>query len=146
MTITTIIIFTAGFFIGAIAGMFAMALFHANKDPYDYFDFEPGKEVVYISGKMRGMDERESKHRFWVAEQMLKDKGYNVINPWKNPYEGHESWGELIIRDLAIIKRFADHLYMLDNWHLSSGAKTEHYFAEGNGISIFYQDEQDETL
>lgn len=103
------------------------------------------KEIVYISGKMSGMDERKSKHLFWVAEQHLRDMGYSVINPWniEDRHNDCNDWGDFIIDDLRIIHQYADCVYMLNNWRYSDGAKTEHDFAKGDGIRIFYQDQNE---
>ena len=37
---------------------------------------------IYISGKMRGLPEEESRKLFKAAENYLIELGHDVINPW----------------------------------------------------------------
>ena len=96
---------------------------------------------IYISGKMRGLPEEESRKLFKAAEQYLKTLGHDVINPWDSEKEKEErclEWDDYILYDLRIIKH-CDALFMLDNWQDSDGAKCEHAFARGRGMKIFYE-------
>ena len=139
------ILFIFGMIIGSIIAS-ACFIFAKNvKDKLPVIEHDGTKEIAYISGKMRGMDERESRHLFWVAEQHLRDKGYSVINPWEieGKHTDCDDWGDFIIDDLRIIHQYADCVYMLNNWRDSDGAKTEHDFAIGDGIRIFYQDQNE---
>lgn len=144
MLTTTLIVIAlcAGTAIGMVLGILAVALVKAGKEKYDYsfLGIDESKTVVYISGQMSNMSEGESRHKFFIAEQYLKDKGYEVINPW-NIQRGKMTWAGYMLDDIRIIDRYANAMYMLDNWRQSNGAITEHYFAKGSGISIFYQDE-----
>ena len=36
---------------------------------------------IYISGKMRGLPEEESRKKFEAARQYLFDQGHNAVNP-----------------------------------------------------------------
>jgi len=138
----TIITFIIGVLCGTVLGAFCFAILSNNKIDECAPVVDGTKEIVYISGKMRDMDERESRHLFWVAEQELKDKGYAVINPWslEDKHRDCNCWADFIMDDLRIIHQYADCLYMLNNWRDSAGATTEHDFAKGDGIRIFYQE------
>lgn len=97
---------------------------------------------VYISGKMRGLPEEESRRKFKEAQLYLKALGSEVINPWDDEDDKKrrcKDWGDFILYDLGILKT-CDAIYMLDNWQESNGAKCEHAFASGMDMEIFYED------
>lgn len=96
---------------------------------------------VYISGKMKDMEEHESRAKFKAAETMLTYHGYEVINPWDiydRKKDTIKKWEDFIIYDLKIIKR-CDVIYMLDNWEDSWGAKCEYAFANGRNMEILFE-------
>lgn len=96
---------------------------------------------VYISGKMRGLPEEESRRRFEAARQYLIELGHDVVNPWDSEKEKEAQcleWEDYILYDLRIIKH-CDALFMLDNWRDSDGAKCEHAFASGRKMEILYE-------
>ena len=99
------------------------------------------KLKVYISGKMRGMDEKDSRRLFSEAKKYLEQQGYEAINPWDLEGEKmkvcHE-WADFIIYDLHILKK-CDMIFMLQNWYDSWGAQVEYAFANGHGIKVEYQ-------
>ena len=99
------------------------------------------KKKVYISGKMRYLDEEESRRLFLEAQRKFESEGYEVVNPWDLEEEKKaqcKDWGDFIIFDLPILKT-CDKIYMLKNWYDSWGARTEHDYAKGNGIEVVYQ-------
>ena len=99
------------------------------------------KERIYISGKMRGLDEKESRRRFADAVKMWRDLGFETVNPWdlEDAKKAQcEDWGDYILFDLPILKT-CDYIYMLDNWEDSWGAKVEFNFAKGQGIYVYYE-------
>ena len=96
---------------------------------------------IYISGKMRGLPEEESRKLFKAAENYLIELGHDVINPWDSEDEKNEKcrdWDDYILYDLHILK-MCDAIFMLSNWQDSDGAKCEHAFASGMGIGILYE-------
>ena len=102
---------------------------------------------IYISGKMRGLPEEESRRRFEAARQYLIELGHDVVNPWDSEKDKEEQcleWEDYILYDLRIIKH-CDALFMLDNWQDSDGAKCEHAFARGRGMKIIYEEQPEKT-
>lgn len=102
---------------------------------------------IYISGKMRGLPEEESRKKFEAARQYLIELGHDVINPWDSEKEKEEQcseWSDYILYDLRIIKG-CDAIYMLDNWKQSNGAKCEHAFASGRGMEILYEEQPEKA-
>lgn len=45
---------------------------------------------IYISGKMRGLPEEESRKKFEAAQQYLIELGHDVVNPWAFEKEKEE--------------------------------------------------------
>lgn len=102
---------------------------------------------IYISGKMRGLPEEESRMKFEAARQYLIELGHDVVNPWDSEKDKEEQcleWEDYILYDLRIIKH-CDALFMLDNWQDSDGAKCEHAFARGRGMEIIYEEQPEKT-
>lgn len=102
---------------------------------------------IYISGKMRGLPEEESRRKFEAARQYLIELGHDVVNPWDSEKDKEEQclkWEDYILYDLKIIKG-CDALFMLDNWQDSDGAKCEHAFARGIGMEIIYEEQPEKT-
>lgn len=98
---------------------------------------------IYISGKMRGLPEEESRELFKSAENYLIELGHDVINPWDSEDEKNEKcrdWDDYILYDLQILKT-CDAIFMLSNWQDSDGAKCEHAFASGRHMKIIYEEQ-----
>ena len=92
------------------------------------------KKKMYISGKMKGLDNYKS--LFAEIEKEFQNE-YTVMNPCR--FEHTSSlWEDRILHDLNVI-RSCDVVYMMNNWKDSNGAQTEHYFAQGMGKEIIYQ-------
>lgn len=92
------------------------------------------KKKMYISGKMKGLANYKS--LFSEVEKEYKDR-YDIVNPCHAKHLT-DKWENRIMYDLEII-RDCDVLYMLNNWKDSNGAQVEHYFAQGMGKEIIYQ-------
>lgn len=93
------------------------------------------KKKMYISGKMKGLE--NFKVLFSEVEKKFQDT-YKVMNPCRFEHTS-DAWEERILHDLNIIKH-CDVMYMLNNWKDSNGAQVEHYFAQGMGKEIIYQE------
>ena len=106
------------------------------------------KGRVYISGKMSGMDEQQSKARFRVAENELAVH-YGVpmdliYNPWVLDYiMPGADYEEYMTVDMAVLETCSA-VYMLNNWQDSPGAKREHERAKELGLDIWYEQERTE--
>ena len=84
--------------------------------------------VVYISGKVTGLDIEIAKQSFEEAETKLIELGYVVINPLKLPNNHDKKW-ESYMRVCIINLALCDAIYMLDGWENSKGANLEYYLA-----------------
>ena len=90
---------------------------------------------VYISGQISGIEREVYMARFSRVEQMLKDRGYMVVNPTRvwlsklythlTKIVGHENAYRLtLLYDLWLLLR-CDLIYKIPGWQESRGANIE---------------------
>lgn len=96
------------------------------------------KKKIYISGQISGRDYSDVMHEFLNKEVELEEQGYEVLNPLNNGLLPCHSYNEHMVRDIEMLFQ-ADEVYMLSNWHLSKGARVEHFIANTYGKAIFYE-------
>ena len=95
---------------------------------------------IYVSGKITGMSEADSRALFGCGCSIVECCGHESINPWMvNEYMAGASYEELMQEDLRIIREEADALFVLQNYHTSAGAHREIAEALAKGIPIFYE-------
>ena len=95
---------------------------------------------IYVSGKITGISEEDSRALFGCACSVVECCGHEAINPWMvNEYMAGASYEELMQEDLRIIRDEADALFVLQNYHTSAGAHREIAEALAKGIPIFYE-------
>lgn len=103
---------------------------------------------VYLSGKIAGLSEEEYKQNFAQAAidalAFFPDEQVTIVNPATLPAI-HNSWADYLLRDLMLLKD-CDAIVMMTGWMESKGALTEHAFAEGMGIDIYYLPNQSEFV
>jgi Asp-tRNA(Asn)/Glu-tRNA(Gln) amidotransferase A subunit family amidase len=87
---------------------------------------------IYISGKITGM-ESEAKIIFQQAEEVLTKLGFEVVNPMKLPHNHDKSYISYMIECLQALKG-CDYIFMLGNWHDSTGANIEFQVARKENI------------
>ena len=99
-----------------------------------------GKKMrVYISGKMTGMREEDSRALFSCGCSVVECCGHEPVNPWNvNEYMPNATTEELMQEDLRIIREEADALFVLANYHTSAGAHREIAEAITKGIPVYY--------
>ena len=85
---------------------------------------ELNKKKVYIAGKITGMEE-EAKVLFQQAENLLKEKGYTPINPFKLDHSHHDKSWESYMKVCLKALMDCDMIYPLDNHMHSRGAREE---------------------
>lgn len=88
---------------------------------------------IYISGKITGIDNYAE--LFENAENLLKSKGFEVINPVKLNHLHDKTWQSYMKEDIKALMD-CDAIYMLKNWHQSKGAIIEKKLASEVGIQI----------
>lgn len=90
---------------------------------------------VYISGRIT--ENANYKTDFEVAETVLKNAGYEPINPAKEHLPDGATWVDYMRHDIQLLCD-CDAIYMLAGWRKSEGAKIEHKLAQDLGIEIIY--------
>lgn len=99
------------------------------------------KEKVYISGKITGVPRYKYHHQFSVKADLLKRRGYIVMNPvaLNEPLVMQEMAYEDLMKLCFAMVDVADVVYMLDGWEDSPGARREHERAINAGKKVIYE-------
>jgi hypothetical protein len=92
---------------------------------------------IYISGKITGLPFDEAFKMFENAENELKFRGYEVVNPMKLLHEHNLSWESYMREDLIAMMK-CDAIYLLPNYHESKGALIEKQLAETLKFVIYF--------
>ncbi|MGZ3753608.1 MAG: DUF4406 domain-containing protein [Mucilaginibacter sp.] len=90
------------------------------------------KPVIYIAGKVTGLDPVLVKAKFDKAKVFLEGQGFKVLNP-VDFISPTENW-HTAMRMASTMLNMADHIYMLSDWNDSEGAKWE--FAQAVKFNI----------
>lgn len=93
---------------------------------------------IYVSGKITGRDFQEALKHFSDATKMLREKGYEVINPMELEHNHDQSWENFMRVDLKGMLE-CDSLYMLSGWAESRGARVEWNLAKDLGFEFLYE-------
>jgi hypothetical protein len=92
-------------------------------------------QVVYISGGMTGIKDHNIPEFNRVAE-ILKGKGYEVINPAEFGFSDEFTWEDYMKRDIGELVK-ADIVATLNGWENSRGARLEVFIARELGIEVY---------
>ncbi len=96
---------------------------------------------IYISGAISGLEEQATRKRFREAQELLNDKGFDVVNPFdidiSNPLCS-TFWANAMIHDLIALSS-CHNVYMLKGWENSPGARIERDFAVRLGLEVIYE-------
>lgn len=90
---------------------------------------------VYISGKITGLPINEAKDNFKNAENKLREKGYEVVNPFNNGLPENSTWMEHMKADIKLLME-CDIICLLSNWKDSTGARIECNLAMEMGYKV----------
>jgi len=96
---------------------------------------------VYISGKITGLSRTEYMTKFNKAEEYLKTKGYEVINPARTNGTLPEDTTYDQYMDMSMLMiSMCDTIYLLDNWKDSNGARKEAEYAYMHDMEVLFED------
>lgn len=111
---------------------------------------EQKKTIIYISGQITGLQREVYEALFYGAENQLKAKGYEVVNPLSiaegiapeliDPatHTEEEIWQTIVKADIQELMK-CEAVYMLPNWQHSEGATLEHRIATGLRLPVYYE-------
>lgn len=91
---------------------------------------------VYISGKITGCEDT-AQEVFSKYENILKEKGYTPLNPYKVVCSGmpdtleHREYMHVAFALLDL----ADYIFMIPGWETSCGASQEYGYAKAKGVT-----------
>lgn len=96
---------------------------------------------IYISGKITGTS--DYMQRFQSAENLLRERGFEVINPARTNATLPESttWEQYMAVCLTLLT-MCDAIYMLAGYEKSPGALMELDQARRGRLKIFYEEEE----
>ena len=93
---------------------------------------------IYISGPMTGT--KDYKEQFFKAEEELKQKGHDVINPAREdqllPNGTYEDYMDL---DMFLLDK-CDAIYLLKGWRKSCGANREYGYAMAKDYIVLHEE------
>ena len=90
---------------------------------------------MYISGPITG--DPFFMEKFAEAEEHLKARGFEVVNPATLTHKHGRTWGEYMVKGLKALLD-CDGVYMLKGWEASRGAKIEKQLAQDLGSKLIY--------
>jgi hypothetical protein len=97
------------------------------------------KRRIYISGKITGLHEDVYTKYFTLAEALLLNNGWEVINPVGLDHIHDGTWESYLLEDIKHLFT-CDAIYMLCNWPTSRGSRIERAIAYELGKQIIYED------
>lgn len=92
---------------------------------------------TYIAGPMTGID-HFNKPAFDAKAAELRANGIDVFNPAENGLPSTALWAEHMRVDIRELTQ-CTHIYMLEGWLGSRGARLEHHIAHELGLVILYE-------
>jgi hypothetical protein len=95
-------------------------------------------KLVYISGKITGLERSEAAAIFNDAEQIIKLGGNTPANPMIMIKQRDDFTWEHHMKEAIQLMLACDAIIMLPNWPQSRGAKIEHSIAKTLRIPISY--------
>ena len=93
---------------------------------------------VYISGPITGIPYDEVEMSFNLAENRLKEEGFEVVNPLDNRLTKDHSWSEHMKADIKLLME-CDTIYLLKGYQDSKGAMIEYDLARILGYDMIEQ-------
>lgn len=92
---------------------------------------------IYISGPMTGL-QYNNYPAFNYVDRLLKQQGYDTFNPAAIKGDDNWTWEDYMRPCVKAIPE-CTHIYMLDNWEKSRGARVEFDIAMTLGLEVMYQ-------
>ena len=97
---------------------------------------ENQKIKIYIAGKVSGEDPKACAAKFAAAENILKERGYEVVNPIKVVGDFTADWQTAMRKCISALMA-CDGIYLLPDWQGSTGATLECALSVAMGIIVY---------
>lgn len=94
--------------------------------------------IIYIAGRITGVDPKECYETFEKAELELNTRGHISYNPRRLVDQRTDRSYNEQLRDALYWMLCSDAIYMLPSWQDSVGARIEHAIAVEKRIPIYY--------
>ena len=95
--------------------------------------------IVYISGRISGLDIKEVTESFKSCAMLIKVSGHIPINPLNiKPLFGIKNYWCHMLADIWELL-WCDTVWLQPNWKESRGARIEHFIAKLISKNIYYQ-------
>jgi hypothetical protein len=95
---------------------------------------------IYIAGKITGLDEKQTRHKFEKAEALIHASNHEAINPMKH-VKGTDVTPKEAMKVCLPLLWNCDAIYLLDDHIWSEGAKVELAVARYIGLHILDVDD-----
>lgn len=95
------------------------------------------RHVVYVAGKVTGLEPEVYKAKFAASKAELEAKGFHVLNPCDFVRDGTD-WPEAMRFCLSLLS-MADTIYLQEDWRDSPGAMIEQAAAVKMELNCIYQ-------
>lgn len=104
--------------------------------------------MIYIAGKITGLDHKETAEKFQEMENILHSVGVKVINPMKLGIPFTWPYEQQMKKCFEVIERNATGIFFMHDWSESNGAKKEFLKVQdinskrkgiNNDIKIYYE-------
>ena len=99
--------------------------------------FKAAQPRFYIAGPMTGHPEFNHP-AFHAKAAELRAQGLDVFNPAENGLPADASWSDHMRVDIRELTH-CTHIYMLDGWQASKGARLENRIAHELGMMVLYE-------
>jgi len=94
--------------------------------------------IIYLSGKISGLDPAIAAKKFEFFQQEIEKYGHTVINPMKLSHTDAKHWEDYLSNDIIILFEQVDAIFAIYDWQDSLGARLEIKLFEKLKRPIYY--------
>ena len=91
--------------------------------------------IWYLSGPISGHDVEIQRRQFEIAAEMLRERGYSIVNPIEFDEDEDLPWAEYLRKDIRALMDCGG-VVVLPGWEASRGAALEVHIAHQLGMQV----------